>query len=136
LAQALKNALTFSPSWFIYTFNFIVRFSSFSLSLSLALCLSLSICLSVCLSIYLTINLSVRPSVRPSVCLSIYHHLSLSLIQPQNICIGMLNPVIKSSKCTSAASLCHQELVSLTNLHNAQRCQHKVNGAKDAVLFY
>jgi hypothetical protein len=29
-----------------------------------------------------------------------------------------------------------QESISLTILHNAQRCQHKVNAAKDAALFH
>jgi hypothetical protein len=28
------------------------------------------------------------------------------------------------------------ESISLTNLHSVQRCQHKVNSAKDAVLFH
>jgi hypothetical protein len=48
---------------------------------------------------------------------------------------GMPITFVLSSETNKTFYSC-QESVSPTSLCNAQRCQHKVNGAKDALLFH
>jgi hypothetical protein len=57
------------------------------------------------------------------------------LMTTPNSSISLVAELLRSETAARTITINSPESISPTYLRNAQRCQHKVNGTKDAVLF-